>query len=185
MAQYFFISTQYVKENSIIDENVDEKYIKLAIQRAQRNKLIHMIGSGLYNEIAGEISAGLTALNTTLMDTYVAPLLLNLTLVELTPYMAYKFSNRNVGTKESTSTTPAELSRLDDMMKIFDRDAENDYQRMRKYLLANIGSYPLYNNAGSAEDTIYPRDDAFDAGIKLDRADDCILKQKRSGDYYK
>jgi hypothetical protein len=184
MAQYFFISPQYVKDNSLIDENVDEKYIKNAIQRAQRNKLIYMIGSGLYDEIAGQLTSSLSASNQTLMNTYVAPLLLNLTLIEVTPYMAYKFSNRNVGTKEATSVTPAEWSRLDDMMKIFERDAENDYQRMRKYLLANISSFPLYNNAGSAEDTIYPRDDAFDAGIKLNNNSECWLKYKRNGNYY-
>ncbi len=55
MAQIFFISTQYVKENTIVDENVDEKYIRVAIQNAQKNQLIYIIGSGLYNEIAGQI----------------------------------------------------------------------------------------------------------------------------------
>ncbi len=111
MAQIFFISSQYVKENSIVDENVDEKYIRVAIQNAQKNQLIYIIGSGLYNEIAGQIQNNtLTALNLTLLNDYIVPCLTNYTLVELSPYMLYKLSNRNVGVKDAERVTATEFA---------------------------------------------------------------------------
>jgi len=166
MAQTYFISSEYVKNNSVIDGNVDEKYIKIAIQRAQRNQLIYIIGSGIYNEIAGQIQAGtLTANNTTLLDDYIAPCLLAYTLVEVSPYMLYKLSNRNVGVKDAERVTATEFNRLDDIMKRFENDAELDANRLIKYILANQTLYPLYNNAGSSEDTINPRAETFECDI--------------------
>jgi hypothetical protein len=166
MAQIFFISSQYVKENSIVDENVDEKYIKVAIQNAQRNQLIYIIGSGLYNEIAGQIQNNtLTALNITLLNDYIVPCLLNYTLVELSPYLLYKLSNRNVGVKDAERVSATEFNRLDDIMKKFEFDAELSADRMRRYLITYEPQYPLWTNPGSTVDTIYPRRDSFYCGI--------------------
>lgn len=168
MAKVYFISVQYVKDNSIIDENVDEKYINIAIQRAQTNTLVYLIGTGLYNEIAGQITNGtLTALNTTLLDTYIAPALLSYTLIELTPYMLYKFSNRNVGVKDADKMSAVDYARMDDLMKRFEADAELSYKRLRMYVNANLSSYPLWSNSGSSYDTIYPRKETFTCDIFL------------------
>lgn len=166
MAKTYFISVQYVKDNSIVDENVDEKYISIAIQRAQKNQILYIIGSGLYNEIVSQIQAGtLTALNTTLLDTYIVPCLLSHSLVELSPYLLYKLSNRNIGVKDSERVTAIEFSRLDDLMKRFENDAQLEADKLVKYLCENEASYPLWNNPGSASDTIYPRKDTFSCDI--------------------
>ena len=180
MAQIFFISSQYVKENSIVDENVDEKYIRVAIQNAQRNQLIYIIGSGLYNEIASQIQNNtLTSLNITLLNDYIVPCLLNYTLVELSPYLLYKLSNRNVGVKDAERVTATEFNRLDDIMKKFENDAELSADRMRKYLITYEPQYPLWNNPGSTVDTIYPRRDAFYCGIYTGKRNDYVSRIDR------
>lgn len=180
MAQIFFISTQYVKENTIVDENVDEKYIRVAIQNAQRNQLIYIIGSGLYNEIAGQIqNNNLTALNLTLLNDYIVPCLTNYTLVELSPYLLYKLSNRNVGVKDAERVTATEFARLDDIMKKFENDAEMSSDRLQKYLLTYESSYPLWNNPGSTIDTIYPRRDSFYCGIYTGRRNNNVPLAER------
>lgn len=165
MAQSYFISPQYVKDNTIIDENLDEKYIKIAIQKAQKKRIIYMLGTGLYNEIAGQLPSSLTTLNQTLLDQYVAPVLLNATLVELLPFTWAKVSNRNVGTKDSEKTTSTNWADLDHMIKLFEQDYQLEAIKLRNYLLQNISSYPLWNNPGNGIDTIWPQPQRFDMGI--------------------
>ena len=69
-----FISSEYVKRTSVVDPNVDDKYIGTSIKRVQDIELMYLIGTGLLNEIDGQISAGtLTQLNTTLLNAHLAP----------------------------------------------------------------------------------------------------------------
>lgn len=168
MAQTFFISVQYVKENSIVDENVDEKYIRIAIQKAQKNFILYLIGTGLYNEIAMQIQGNtLTALNTTLLDSYIAPCLLSYTLVELSPFLLYKMSNRNLGVKDADKMTATDWATMDKVMERFENDAQLEAKKMRDYLLENQTQYPLYYNPGTGIDIIYPKQDTFEQGIWL------------------
>ena len=44
-----FISEDYLKESSVVDENVDTRYIKRAIIRAQDITLQETIGTDLLN----------------------------------------------------------------------------------------------------------------------------------------
>lgn len=180
MAQIFFISVQYVKDNSVVDENVDEKYIKIAIQKAQKNQLLYIIGSGLYNEISTQIQNNtLTTLNTTLLNDYIVPCLLSYTLVEVSPYLLYKLSNRNIGVKNAEQVTAIEFNRLDDLMKRFENDAELEADKLKKYLLTYESSYPLWSNPGSTIDTIYPRRESFYCGIYTGTRNNYITKIDR------
>lgn len=168
MAQTFFISVQYVKENSIVDENVDEKYIRIAIQKAQKNFILYFIGTGLYNEIASQIQANtLSGLNTTLLDSYIAPCLLSYTLVELSPFLLYKMSNRNLGVKEADKVTASDWATMDKVMERFENDAQLEAKKLKDYLLENQTQYPLYFNPGTGIDVIYPKSDTFEQGIWL------------------
>lgn len=168
MAQTFFISVQYVKENSIVDENVDEKYIRIAIQKAQKNFILYFIGTGLYNEIASQIQANtLSGLNTTLLDSYIAPCLLSYTLVELSPFLLYKMSNRNLGVKDADKMTATDWATMDKVMERFENDAQLEAKKLRDYLLENQTQYPLYYSPGTGIDIIYPKQDTFEQSIWL------------------
>lgn len=184
MAQTFFIDAAYVKLNTVVDENIDQKYISIAIQDAQKNKLMYLIGSGLYNEIAGQLPGSLSANNATLLNNYIAPLLLKLTMVELLPHLNYKLSNRNVSTKESDSTSPVSWTQIDHLIKKYESDAHMAWTRMRDYLDQNDTLYPLWSNPGSQIDTIFPQHNTFDAGIFLGQnIDDCERIKILNGKY--
>lgn len=168
MAQTFFISVQYVKDNSIVDENVDEKYIRIAIQKAQKNFILYLIGTGIYNELASQIQNNtLTSLNTTLLDSYIAPCLLSYTLVELSPFLLYKLSNRNLGVKEADKVTAADWATMDKVMERFENDAQLEAKKLRNYIIENQTLYPLYNSPGTGIDVIYPKSDTFEQSIWL------------------
>ncbi len=47
----YFISTTYLKDNTPLNENVDDKLLKSAIKEAQEIYIRDVIGSGIYNEL--------------------------------------------------------------------------------------------------------------------------------------
>ena len=72
MATVLLLTATYVKDYTFVDPNVDEKYIRIAIEEAQKIHIRNYIGNGLYNEIISQVETGtLTTLNTTLLNDYI------------------------------------------------------------------------------------------------------------------
>ena len=97
MATVLLLTATYIKDYTFVDPNVDEKYIRISIEEAQKIHIRNYIGSGLYNEIITQVQSGsLTALNTTLLDDYIIPALKWWTMVEAAPFLTYKVTNKNI-----------------------------------------------------------------------------------------
>jgi len=168
MANVLFTNVAYVKEFTIIDDNVDEKNIRIAIKEAQEIEIRRYIGSGLYDEIAGQIqNSTLTALNQTLLDSYIQPALVKWVVYRAAPFFVYKFTNKNISRKNSDNSSGVDFNELDRVMEQLRNDAEYYTRRMVEYLLENETSYPLYQNPGNGIDTIFPSYDAFTCSIFL------------------
>jgi hypothetical protein len=169
MATALFITEQFIKDNTLIDGNVDMKYITTTIADAQRLHILPILGTGIYNELGTQINAGtLTALNTTLLDDYIQDALKFWVIYEGIDLFSYHITNKNISTKNSDNSQPVQQV---DVIRLMDRNKEKAEwfsQRITKYLLANISSYPLYNNAGNSIDTIYPNRSNFTCGWNLD-----------------
>ena len=86
----YFISTTYLKDNTPLNENVDDKLLKSAIKEAQEIYIRDVIGSGIYNQLQTQAFANtLSALNVTLLDSYIAPCLKYYTLTEAMLQMTF------------------------------------------------------------------------------------------------
>ncbi len=69
MARGLFISENFVKENSEIDENVDMKLINPTIWYCQKLYIEPALGTALYNDLIADVVAGsVTGDNLTLVD---------------------------------------------------------------------------------------------------------------------
>ncbi len=91
MATILLVTATYIKDYTPIDPNVDEKYIRIAIEEAQKIHIREYIGSGLYDEIIGQVNNNtISALNTTLLDNYIIPALKWWAVVEVIPFLVYK-----------------------------------------------------------------------------------------------
>lgn len=151
-----------------MDENVDEKYIRVSIEIAQQLWMEPIIGSGIYSELQTQINAGtLTALNTTLLTSYIQPAMEYWTLHELVEPMTYKFQNKNVAKKNSDNSNPIDLDEVVHLKNKFKNIAEYRTERIRLYLIENSTDYPLYDNPGTGADTIHPSNNSFSAGWYL------------------
>ena len=168
MATVLFLTATYVKDYTFIDQNVDEKYIRLAIEEAQKIHIRQYIGSGLYDELVTQIQAStLTALNTTLLDNYIIPALKWWTLVEAAPFLTYKVTNKNIVRKNSDNSSGIDYNELDQFMSLVTDKAQYHSKRLINYLCENSTDYPLYLNPPTSEETIYPKATSYDCGIYL------------------
>jgi hypothetical protein len=163
-----FISEQALKDNSIINENVDMKVLLPVIKLAQEKYMLPILGTGLYNELKTQITAAsITVLNKTLLDDYIQPALIWWIMAEAPMPLTYKFMNKSVATRSSENANAASLNDLLKLEERFKDNAEWYSQRITNYLLQNIQSYPLYSNPGSGIDTIVPKKTMYSTGMYL------------------
>jgi len=168
MATGLFISEQFIKDNTIIDGNVDDKYITNTIADSQKLRILPIIGTGLFNEISSQIVAGnVTALNRTLLDDYIQDALKYWVLYDGLDIFHYKVTNKAVMKKNSDDSQPVETIDIVRLKDSFKDKAEYFSQLITKYLLANLTSYPLFTNPGTGIDTVHPNRDNYDTGWNL------------------
>lgn len=148
MAQALFINSEYLKSVSVIDENVDEKIIRLSIVRAQRLHIKPKLGTDLYNKFVTDINAGtpITGVYKTLLDEYIIPALVEWSVYEATLGLNFKYRNKAIAAQSSENAQPADLtilSALKDDVKIPANQLTEDLVR---YLCNNSSSYPEYES---------------------------------------
>lgn len=186
MATILLVTATYIKDYTPVNPNVDEKYIRIAIEEAQKIHIREYIGSGLYGEIIGQVNNNnLTTLNTTLLDNYIIPALKWWTLVEVIPFLTYKLTNKSIVTKNSDNSSTVERTQLDFLTNTASDKAQYHTQRLIDYLMEYSDEYPLYDNPGDGFDTIIPRSNSYDSGIWLGQQREYISYEEKFEKRYK
>lgn len=165
----FFISEEKLKQNSLINENVDDKIIRPLLIMVQDMYIQPAIGSGLYNELIDQIdNSTLTAANTTLITDYIQSSVIWWIMAEAPMSMTYKFRNKGVQTQNSDNSSPASIEDLISVADNYKYKAEWYTKRLSNFLYANSTTYPLFLNAGNAYDTIHSNNQIYQSGMMLD-----------------
>ena len=167
MARGLFISEDYVKQNSVIDENVDVKLIRPAIVQMQDMKLQPALGTQLFKEIeAAIIGATTTAAQDTLISDYIAPMLLKWVMVELSTTMLFKYRNKNVSKSNSENSQPVDFTEIRYLIDKWKDNAEWYEQRLIDYLCQEVALFPKYMQAPNYSD-IVSKIDAYNCSFYL------------------
>lgn len=168
-ANILFISEQYIKDTSYIDENVDIKLLRANILETQEIRVRPLVGTALYDELTDQINTNtLTPDNTTLLDNYISPALKYWVLHDGAYILQYKIMNKGIVTRSSENAASVQTNELDRLMSFFKDRAEFYSDRVTKYLLENETTYPLYNDAGNGIDTVHPKYTNYTQGWYLD-----------------
>lgn len=168
MAQVIFISEQYIKDTSYIDENVDVKLLRNCILETQDIRIRSIIGTGLYDELKTQISAGTrTALNITLLTDYIAPALKYWVLHDAALILTFKIMNKAIVKRNSENAEVVQATELDRLMDFFKGRAEYYSERITKYLIENEASFPFFTDAGDGVDIEHPKFNNFTQGVYL------------------
>lgn len=152
MNNILLISEKTIKENSLVSNNVDGKYIQNAIRTAQDISLQPIIGQKLFERLCEGISNdNLNELETELIKTYIQPVLLNAVMSDLVLQLSYKF--RNMGTVQTTDTNLI-LPSLKDLQYIredYNNKAAFYMNRLSDYLKANCTKFAQYTGCGCSQ----------------------------------
>jgi hypothetical protein len=147
-----FIDCDYVKENTIIEYNVDDAKIQPIILKAQQIYIQQALGSYFYDYLCTGIVSGTTSTTErNLIIDYIQPALNEAVLYEALPFINYKATNKAVVKQNSDNSTASDLSEIKylrqgvkDMMDFY-------IKRLNKYLIDNSTLFPQYENPTSPE----------------------------------
>lgn len=167
MARTLLIDMDYIKDNSILDDNVDERLMVDALWTAQREYIKPILGTDLYDDIIAKAAAATLASNDLiLVNEYIAPCLLKYLIFEMTPILAYKYRNKGVVQQNSENSQSTSFEDLNHLLNRWKDKAEMFAQDAIDYLCANSTLFPLYTSNSDADD-IYPKSSAFTGGLYL------------------
>jgi hypothetical protein len=163
------ISEKYVKDNSWIDNNVDDKLITQVIILAQDKHILPLTGTSLWNDILAQIGSGTVSADyQDLLNNYLQKATLWWTLAEAVLPLSYKFTNKNVMQKNSDNSVPATMNDLLKLKDQFVQNAEYYGERTTRHLRANTETYPLYIQIdGNSLEAIRPQATGYNTGMYL------------------
>lgn len=171
MADFITYTSRFLKENTIINENVDDKILTPIIIFVQDQYLHPILGTDLFNEIKAQIiTPPVSSANQTLLDDYLMKVMLWYVLSESTPAMKYKYMNKGIMIKNSENSQPADLSEIKFLMDRWKNNAEMYAQRATNYLKEHTDTYPLYLLNEDCDD-IQPNSNNYTTSIYLGDGD--------------
>ena len=163
-----YISATRLKTDSAIGGSVDDDLIMPYILLAQDMNILPVLGTELDNDLKAHIQAGtLTGDNTTLVETYIQPALVQFAFTQLVPYLRLRFVNNAVVVMGATDqSSSASYEDLRPVMDTATNAAEFYRQRMIDYLTDNTSLFPKYStNTGS---DLNPTTRNYYSGLNLD-----------------
>jgi len=169
MVKALFIDEEALKAESILNDNIDPKYLKYAIKEVQSVFILPLIGTALNNELEDQIdAANVTPDNQVLLEEYIQPCMVKYSMYELTTTLSYKFQNKNVANKNSENSSQAGLDDLRYLQNRFRERAEWYAKRLADFLCANTTKYPKYKNqSGEGTDAIEASEPNYNCGMYL------------------
>ena len=160
------LSEQRLKEDSLINNNVDSMYIFPAIQTAQEIGLQPLLGSKLYNKLLEVVENGGDEQYFDLLDSYVIPYLEMKVMADIQIPLAYKIRNAGLVQNTSENTTLPTLQETQYIVEYYENKAAFYANRMSDYIIANSNEYPEYNSCDSLAD-LHSNRMSYSTGIYL------------------
>ena len=166
MATALFINRTDLVKNSILDGNVDtDKFIQF-VKIAQEVHVRNYTGSKLYDKIQADIIGNtLTGNYKTLVDTFIAPMLIHFAMVDYLPFASYRLKNGGLSKPTSENSESVTKEEVDYLVQKHRNIAEYYTTRFIDYMSFNQSLFPEYNT--NTNDDIHPDKDALFNGWVL------------------
>jgi len=169
MDKIYIISTDYLKNNVVINLNVDDDFLTKSILDAQQFHIRRLLGSNLYDTILDKIKNDqLTGNYLTLVDDYIVDTLLYYAFHEAIIWLLFKVENKSIVKKNSENSTPVDLPEMSLIREDISNKAEFYAEKLVKYLCANSSLFPEYTESTSSIDSVAPDTQVqYDSGLYL------------------
>ena len=147
------LSEKTLKQDSLVNDNVDVMYILPAIQVAQEQALQQLIGTKLYKTICNMVDTNdIPEDYQVLLDEYIIPFLEYKVMSDIQIPISYKM--RNLGLNQTTDerTITPSLRDTQYIIEFYDNKAKFYSNRLYDYLCANCSKYPDFRKKDSCDD---------------------------------
>lgn len=152
MAQAIFVTRDDITKFTALNGNVDtDKFIQF-VKIAQDIHIQNFLGTDLFNKINDDIvSNSLAAPYSTLLSTYIKPMVIHWAFYEYIPFSGVTFANKGVyrhGSENAESLTSEDLDKLAQKQQDI---AQHYTQRFIDYMCNNSSTYPEYNSNSNGD----------------------------------
>ena len=167
----YLIGEEYVKENSVVMQNVEDGFFSSSIIEAQNIEFQEIICEEMYNTMIGQFRAYNQAIQTgttsgitayveqrflDLIDNYGAEVIKYYTLYHASFNFAVKIANKGLveqNSKDFGESRNISRSMISDLRAQWKDIAENYTIKLVQYIVDNIDIYPEYQNCAGNCDT--------------------------------
>jgi len=147
-----FISTIYLKENTTIEDNVDDNKLVPFIYASQDTHIQQSLGSTFYNRLkSGIVNNDLNTDEEDILRDYIQPCLAQWAFYEVYPFLNYKATNKAVSKENSEWSQASELDEIKYMRNSIRDLAEFYLKRLNTFLCDYSTLFPEYESPDSKE----------------------------------
>lgn len=166
------ISEVKLKNFTNINKNVDMDVLKAEVQIAQDIDLQTILGTKFYNHLLSQVSATGNTFNadeTTLVNEYVQPFLVQQAYFQAIPHLMYRTMNRGIVEGTMESATSVSIDTMKYLRTIQKQRADFYLTRLQDYLLIGRGQnqFPDYVTQSTIDGMIPNRAQKYNNGIYL------------------
>ena len=161
MATTLFINRTDLIRNSIMDGNVDTDRFIQFIKIAQEIDVQQIMGTKMYDGLTSaipNIDLPANARWKTVLDDYIAPMLIWYAQSNYMPFAAYQIKNGGVFKHTSENAQSVDKNEIDFLVEKARTNAEWYSRRFIDFMSFNQTTYPEYTS--NINDDIYPSNDA-------------------------
>jgi len=146
----FLISVQDVKDNSYLDNNIDDKTIKTALINCQEQMIEPVIGSKLYDYlIAGINNGNLPLAYQNLVVQKMWDPIIHGTLYMVARNLLFRLTNSSIVSDSNQNSTAIGRTDMETMRYEYQNSFQHHITKLQLYLNANAGAFPEYGQADS------------------------------------
>ena len=166
------ISETKLKAFTNINKNVDMDVLKAEVQIAQDIDLQTILGTKFYNHLLSQVSATGNTFNadeTTLVNDYIQPFLIQQAYFQAIPHLMYRSMNRGIVEGIMENATSVDIETMKYLRSLQKQRADFYMTRLQDYLLIGRGQnkFPDYTSQSTIDGMIPDRTQKYNNGIFL------------------
>ena len=175
MATDKFITEQDLKDNTVIQNNLEAKLVEPFIKVAQDIHIVRILGTALATVMLADMSInvdGITeAATARFIDLlpYVKDAHVYCTAAEATPFLAVRLTNKGVNRRASEFTSPASEGEVTGIKINFANYGDYYNNKLECFLIDNVDTYPEFRQAEEDCDNCKTTRSSYFSGFQFDK----------------
>lgn len=167
MERVLLTTAKRIKQNTPVQENVDDDILVPYIYKAQEIHIQQVLGTNLYDRILKDVkTSSISNEYKNLLDKYIIPCLIEWSFYESLPFISMRISNKSVGRGTGDFFSESDLDDLKYLRNASRDMAEFYSERLIGHLKENSNLYKEYTT-NSGLDEMRPSSSKYFGGVYL------------------